>query len=80
MLSIYDLFIVFDNVVDGDKIDLFYIGGQCVILVVGYKIVWWWVDFGDLSSIINIIIYYRIDNVVWGKLNKVLDLKFRFKD
>lgn len=65
--------------VDGQKTDFSYSGGQCAVSADGYKTAWWWVDLGDLSSITNITIYYRTDNVHWGKYkNFVLKMELMF--
>lgn len=67
MSSIFDSRTASDNAVDGNKTDLSHTGGQCAISADGHKTAWWWVDLGDMSSIINITIYYRTDNAPWGK-------------
>lgn len=66
MSSTYDSRTASGNAVDGNKTDLSHTGGQCAISAYGHNTAWWWVDLGDLSSIINITIYYRTDNAPWG--------------
>ncbi|XP_061165603.1 receptor-type tyrosine-protein phosphatase epsilon-like [Saccostrea echinata] len=55
--------------VDGSKSDLSYSGGQCSISKDGQRSVTWWVDLGTISSVYNIVIYYRTDGFVWNAAN-----------
>ena len=57
-----------EKAVDGMKTNLSYTGGQCAVAKDGEKTVLWRVDLGDISSIRNITIYYRTDNIVWGEI------------
>jgi hypothetical protein len=56
------------NAVDGLRSDLSYRGGQCVISMDKQEVATWRVDLEDIRNISHIIIYYRTDNSVFGRL------------
>lgn len=56
------------NAVDGLKSDLRGLKGQCVLSAENKEIATWWVNLSSMMSIHHITIYYRTDNVKWGKL------------
>lgn len=56
------------NAVDGLKSDLGGLNGQCVLSAENKEIATWWVNLSSVMSIHHITIYYRTDNVKWGKL------------
>lgn len=56
------------NAVDGNKSDLSWRGGQCVISADHKYTATWWVNLTSIHSIHHITIYYRTDNVAWRKL------------
>ena len=55
------------NAVDGLKSNLSVWGGQCVISENEMKTAVWYVDLQDILSIHHITMYYRTENVPWGK-------------
>lgn len=55
------------NAVDGLKSDLSGLGGQCSLTANNKTTATWWVNLTRVANIHYIIIYYRTDNVVWGK-------------
>lgn len=57
------------NAVDGLKSDLSGLNGQCVLSADEQRIATWWVNLTSVMSIHHITIYYRTDNVKWGKLS-----------
>lgn len=57
------------NAVDGLKSDLRGLEGQCVLSAENQKKAYWWVNLSTVMSIHHITIYYRTDNVKWGKLS-----------
>lgn len=56
------------NAVDGLKSDLGGLNGQCVLSANTQRNATWWVNLTSVMSIHHITIYYRTDNVNWGKL------------
>lgn len=56
------------NAVDGLKSDLHGLNGQCVLSADYREMATWWVNLSTVMSIHHITIYYRTDNVNWGKL------------
>jgi hypothetical protein len=56
------------NAVDGLRSDLGYRGGQCAISMDKQEVATWRVDLEDIRNISHIIIYYRTENSVFGKL------------
>ncbi|XP_052678192.1 scavenger receptor class F member 2-like [Crassostrea angulata] len=65
MSSTFSNFTSSNNAVDGQKTDLSYFGGQCAISKNEYKTAEWRVDLENLSSISNITIYFRTENLPW---------------
>lgn len=59
------------NAVDGLKSNLSYVGQQCVLSANMQNEALWRVDLGEVLGIRHITIYYRTENVPWGK-NRVL--------
>ncbi|XP_052696012.1 uncharacterized protein LOC128174514 [Crassostrea angulata] len=57
------------NAVDGLKTDLFGLGGQCSMSAPNKRTSTWWVNLTSISSIHDIRIYYRTDNVHWNATN-----------
>lgn len=57
--------------VDGLKSNLSFWGQQCVVSADHQKEALWRVDLGEVLGIHHIKIYYRTDEVAWGK-NRVL--------
>ena len=55
------------NAVDGLKSNLSVWAGQCAISDVGKHEAFWLVDLSSTYSIHHITIYYRTENVLWGK-------------
>lgn len=45
-------------VVDGLYLELFFYGGQCIMLEYGYLIVIWYVDLGKVYKIVYIVMYF----------------------
>nr|XP_022296781.1 protein draper-like isoform X3 [Crassostrea virginica] len=54
-----------EKAVDGLKSNLSFSGGQCAVSASGEKTALWRVELGDVSSIQNITIYYRTENLFW---------------
>lgn len=57
----------FFKVVDGLCGNLLESGGQCVVFLELNVDVIWLVDFGIIQSIYKIVIYYRIDDMLFGE-------------
>nr|XP_022296780.1 multiple epidermal growth factor-like domains protein 11 isoform X2 [Crassostrea virginica] len=58
-----------EKAVDGLKSNLSFSGGQCAVSASGEKTALWRVELGDVSSIQNITIYYRTENLFWNASN-----------
>lgn len=68
-----------EKAVDGLKSDLSYSSGECAIADIEQKTVMWRVDLGVISSIQNITIYYRTENLFWSKIISSLYQRYILK-
>ncbi|XP_062571500.1 multiple epidermal growth factor-like domains protein 10 [Saccostrea cucullata] len=57
------------NAVDGEFSDRSLNGGQCVISGRQKQTATWWVNLSRIVSIHHVTIYYRTENLPWGKSN-----------
>eukprot|EP00105_Crassostrea_gigas_P034124 XP_019918272.1 PREDICTED: uncharacterized protein LOC105317082 isoform X2 [Crassostrea gigas] len=55
------------NAVDGNKSKLNLAGGQCVISASSKQTAIWWVNLINIQRIHHITIYYRTENITWGR-------------
>lgn len=67
MSSTYSDNSVSSKAVDGLKTDLSYSGGQCAISASDQTTAELTVDIGDMSSITNISLFHRTENLPWSK-------------
>lgn len=77
MSSTFSNFTSSKNAVDGEKTDLSYFGGQCAISKNEYTTAEWRVDLENPCSITNITIYFRTENLPWGKQMSVNAYQFK---
>ena len=58
--------------VDGQKSNLSFFSGQCVISANEKQTATWWVNLTSILSIHHITIYYRTENVAWGQYRNIV--------